>query len=80
MAKYGAAFASCGDRIRKHDPAFAGDIEVEIGINVDGSINFVTTVKGLDDGNDEACVLNVIRDRFTFPAGSAGTVRKKIRF
>jgi hypothetical protein len=75
-----ASLEGCGDRLRKVDPLFEGDIVVEIGIHGDGSVEFVSAVKGLADRDVEACVLGVVRDRFSFPAGDAATLRKKISF
>ncbi len=77
---HGKAIESCGNRARKYDPDFPGELDVEVGINADGTVNSVAPVKGLADREIEACVLNVLRNDLTFPAGSKHVVVKKIRF
>lgn len=73
-------FAICGSHVRKADPTFEGEIEVEIGINADGTIDSVSPVSGLPDREIEACILNVLRNDLSFPRGSRHTVVKKISF
>jgi hypothetical protein len=59
--------------------AAAGSLVVEIGVEADGAIGFVSPVGGDVDREVETCILDVIRDRFTFPSGTRATVQKKIR-
>ena len=80
LAKVGGALEACARAPRKVDPSFAGELEVEVGIRADGALDYVTPVRGLGDRVVEACVLDALRDRLTLPAGSAGRVRKTIKF
>ena len=54
-------------------------MQVEIGIEADGSVRFVAPVAGFEDPDVESCVLDLIRTQFVFPAGSNATVQKVIR-
>lgn len=80
LGKVNGALESCARAPRKVDPTFAGELEVEIGIRADGALDYVTPVRGIGDRDVEACVLDALRDRLTLPAGSAGRVRKTIKF
>jgi hypothetical protein len=57
-----------------------GSLEVEIGIGADGSVNFVAPVRASTAPEVDACLANLLRDRFTFPRGAAATVRKVISY
>jgi hypothetical protein len=70
----------CAQAEHKATPGFQGSVEIEVGINADGSVNFVAPVRGSASPSADACILNLIRDRFTFPAGTQATVRKVINF
>jgi len=74
------AVGNCAVGLRNKDPGFTGEITVEVGINTDGSVDFVAPVRSFPDSGVESCVLDVIRDRFTFPVGTKATVQKVIRF
>ena len=63
----------------KQDLDFHAELEVELRVGRDGAVNYVTLVKGSGYRDVETCVLERIRSSFTFPAGTATTVRKKIR-
>jgi hypothetical protein len=76
---YRSYFETCANRARSVDPAFKAEMTVEIDINADGSIGAVQAVKGIADHDTEDCVVTVIRDHFSFPAGASDTIRKKIR-
>jgi hypothetical protein len=65
----------CASRLGKVAPGGELSVEVEVGVRADGSVDFVTPVGRVGDD----CVLDLIRDRFTFPEGAAATVRKSIR-
>ena len=80
LQKFSRLIESCGNRVRKYDPTFEGDVEVEIGINADGTVDSVSPVVGLPDRDIEACVLDVLRNGLTFPRGSRHVVVKKISF
>jgi ferric-dicitrate binding protein FerR (iron transport regulator) len=56
-----------------------GKLVINIQILADGSVNSVVPLKDLADSDLQECLLGVIRGSFTFPAGSAGTIRKSIR-
>jgi hypothetical protein len=79
LARHRARFETCANRARNLDPSFKAELTVEIDIGADGSVRAVVPVKGLADPATEKCLLDVIREQFTFPAGSADTVSKKIR-
>ena len=70
----------CANRARGVDPDYTDELVVEIDIGTDGSLRSVVAVKGLPDPTTEGCLLDVIRQEFTFPAGSRDTVRKALRF
>jgi hypothetical protein len=80
LVKHKAAIGQCAAGARKRDPLFKAEIEIEVGIRASGAVNDVNPVKGLGDRELENCVLGLVRDQFTFPAGTASSVRKKIRF
>jgi hypothetical protein len=80
LRRHRGRFIYCGDRVRKVEPGFTGSIQVEIGIEADGSVRFVAPVEGFEDPDVETCVLDVIRTLLTFPSGSKATVQKVIRF
>lgn len=80
LRRHRGRFIYCGDRVRKVEPGFTGSIQVEIGIEADGSVRFVAPVEGFEDPDVETCVLDVIRTLLTFPPGSKATVQKVIRF
>jgi ferric-dicitrate binding protein FerR (iron transport regulator) len=73
-------FEVCANRARSVDPAYTGELVVEIDIGSDGSLRSVVAVKGLPDQATEGCMLDVIRREFVFPPGSRDTVRKVLRF
>lgn len=70
----------CSDSERKEAPGFEGRVEVEIGIGADGAVNFVAPVRASATPQVDACIQDLIRDRFTFPRGTQATVRKVINF
>jgi hypothetical protein len=70
----------CAEAEHKAAPGFTGSVEVEVGVNADGSVNFVAPVRASVSPDADACILNLIRDRFTFPGGTQATVRKVINF
>jgi len=70
----------CGDSARKLSPGSGGDMRVEIGINADGSVDFVTVVRPSTEPEVDRCIVDFIRDRFTFPAGTKATVQKIIHY
>jgi hypothetical protein len=74
------AVGQCAIALHNQEPGFSGEMMVQLGINADGSVDFVAPVQPFADRAVEACVLDVIRDRFTFPAGTKATVQKTIRF
>src|SRR5262249_34871266 len=74
------AVGQCATGLRNKEPGFTGEMTVELGINADGSVDFVAPVRPFADRAVESCVLDVIRDRFTFPSGSKATFQKVIRF
>ena len=80
LGEHHGAFSVCGNRVRKFDPEFRGVMQVEVGVNADGSLDFVYASQGLADRGIEDCVLDVVRERFLFPAGQKATLRKMIRF
>jgi len=80
LVTHRAAVAQCAAAERKAAPGFAGQIEVEIGIAVDGSVSFVAPVGRSPHVGVERCILGLVRDRFTFPRGTQATVRKAIAF
>lgn len=69
----------CAKPMQKIDPRYSAMIEIEIGVLADGSVNYVQPVRGLIEREVEECVLSVVRDHFTFPAGTKAEVRKTIR-
>jgi hypothetical protein len=80
LGKHHARFEVCANRIRGVDPESTGELVVELEIGADGSLRSVVAVKGLPDQATESCLLDVIRQEFTFAPGSRDTVRKSIRF
>jgi hypothetical protein len=75
-----AAVARCAEAERKVDPAFTGAVEVEIGVEADGSLGSVAGVGRSTHPRAERCVVDVLRARLTFPRGTEATLRKQIRF
>jgi hypothetical protein len=80
LDKHHERFEVCANRVRSVDPGYTDELVVEIDIGGDGSLRSVVAVKGLPDQATEGCLLDVIRQQFTFPVGSRDTVRKSIRF
>ncbi len=80
LGKHHGRFEVCANRIRGVDPDTSGELVIELEIGADGSLRSVVAVKGLHDQAIEECLLDVIRQQFTFPVGSGDTVRKSIRF
>ncbi len=80
LEKFRDKFLRCGNRLRKYDPNFTGSIDVEIGVGADGSVNYVSPLKGFSEADIEQCLLSIVRDQFTFPSGSEAKVIKTIQF
>ncbi len=80
LDKHHGRFEVCANRVRGVDPEYTDELVVEIDIGTDGSLRSVVAVKGLPDQATEGCLLDVIRQEFTFPPGSRDTVRKSLRF
>jgi outer membrane biosynthesis protein TonB len=75
-----AAARRCGEALRKESPGQTGATQIEIGVNTDGSVGFVGVVRPSGDPDVDRCLVDLIRDRFTFPAGTRATVQKVIHF
>jgi hypothetical protein len=86
LVAHRAAVDQCGEAGRKAGPGrgpSGGDdlqLRVEIGINADGSVDFVAPVRASLEPGVDRCLLDLIRDRFTFPAGTKATVQKVFHF
>src|SRR5262249_50918853 len=74
------AVGKCAVNLRNKEPGFTGEMTVELGINADGSVDFVAPVRPFADRAVEACVLDVTRACFPSPAGTKATIQKAIRF
>jgi ferric-dicitrate binding protein FerR (iron transport regulator) len=79
LARHHARLAVCAARARSADPDLDASLVVELEIDGHGNLAAVVPVKGLADPTSERCVIDVIREHFTFPPGHADTVRKAIR-
>lgn len=80
FARHRDAIDGCARRIRKVDPEFRGAMKLAVEIGADGAVRAVWPVTGLPDADTEDCVLDVVRDRFTFPSGTAETVHYGVSF
>ena len=59
---------------------WSGELRVELGVNADGSIDFVTLVRPSTNPEVDRCLLDLIRDHFSFPPGTKATVQKVIHY
>ena len=71
---------SCAEPARKASPGSGGELRVEVGVNADGSVDFVSPVRSSAEPEVDRCLVNLIRDHFIFPPGSKATVQKVIHY
>ncbi len=80
LVRHRGLVEACAAKRRQLEPGFVGELVLEVVIEADGAIRSAYAVRGLPAREVETCVLDVVRDRFAFAPGEAGTVQHAIRF
>lgn len=78
VTSYRQRLEGCAKGMRSVDAEWRGEMVIEIEIGADGSVRSVVATRGLKSRETENCILDVIRDHFTFPPGTPETISQPI--